>query len=121
MATSAKDNQKKYVENKSVCESKEEKCLQSYTSVIYQRFCKLIIKNAQAFIDVQQIILTNRPALPLQVAFTHDIFSIIMLDLTIEAVLVQISQWCNGAPISPIHLVSCQMRWMELQVQGAAL
>lgn len=104
-----------------LCEAQAGKCLQSYTSVMYQRFCKLIIKNAETFIDVQQIILTNRSALPLKVAFTHDILSIIILDLTIEAVLVQISQWCNGAAISPIHLVSCQMRWTELQVQGAAL
>lgn len=41
--------------------------------------------------------------------------------LTVEAILVQISQWCNGAPVSTIHLVSSQVGWKELQVQWAAL
>lgn len=41
--------------------------------------------------------------------------------LTVEAILVQISQWCNGAPVSTIHLVSSQVGRKELQVQWAAL
>lgn len=33
-----------------------------------------------------------------------------ILILTIETILVQISQWCNGAAKSPKHLGACQVR-----------